>query len=730
MTRDDQERNRAPRRDEGEAAPPRGDALAVAAGAGDTDARFLALAENASDAIFVIDDGGVIRFANRAAEEIFGHPVAELIGQSLTLLMPEYLRPAQRAGMARYLETGERHISWRGVEMTGLHRTGRELDLEISFGEFARGGRRYFAGSARDISVRKRAQESLRRAEGAQRFLANASELLASSLDYETTLASVARLAVPYLADWCLIDLRDGERIERVAVAHEDAAKVEAVWEAVRRASVNAGASEGVAKVIRTGRAELLPELTEATLAAAFPDPEKLRLVRGLNLRSAMIVPMVAHERTLGAISFASAESGRRYAPADLALAEDLARRAALAVDNARLYREAREVNRLKDEFLATLSHELRTPLTAILGWSGLLRTVRLDAETTANALQTIERNARSQKQLIDDLLDASRIITGKLRLEMKPTPLAPVVTAAVESMRPAAAAKSIALRLALDGGALVVAGDAERLQQIVWNLLSNAVKFTPREGRVEVALARDGSDAVISVSDTGVGIAPDFLPLVFDRFRQADASTTRAYGGLGLGLSIMRHLVGLHGGRVSAESGGEGHGATFRVRLPLAPVAEGGGEGRNEDVSSAAAGARDEEKQRLGGLRVLVVDDDPDTLLMLHKTLERYGAVVETCESVAAALATLDDSPAFDVLVSDIGMPVEDGYTLMRRIIGRARERGIAPPPAIALTAYARQEDHDAALGAGFDAHVAKPVTPAQLVEAVAKLAGRAPKT
>jgi PAS domain S-box-containing protein len=889
VTRDYQDHPRQPSREEDEAA------ARVDAGADDADARFLSFAENASDAILVIDDGSVIRFANRAAEEIFGYAVEELRGESLTLLMPEFLRRAHREGIARYLETGKRHISWRGVELPGLHRTGRELELEISFGEFVRDGRRHFTGIARDISERKRAEraraiqhavtralvstvgvdetvgrvlravgetmrwevaefwevdgaggvlrcaeswhapsikfdefdetsharafrrgeglpgrvwaageaewiedvtrddnfprahvaarggihagfafpvraggnvlgvmeffsrevrapdaelraamssvggqlgqlierkraeESLHRAEGAQRFLANASELLASSLDHETTLASVARLAVPYLADWCLIDLCDGGGIERVAVAHTDAAKVEAVWEAVRRAPVDAGAAEGVAKVVRTGRAELLPELTEPLLASAFTDPEKLKLVRGLGLRSAMLVPMVAHQRTLGAITFASAESGRRYARADLALAEDLARRAALAVDNARLYREAREANRLKDEFLATLSHELRTPLTAILGWAGLLSTSQLDAETAANALQTIERNARSQKQLIDDLLDASRIITGKLRLEVRETQLAPVVRAAVESMRPAAAAKGVDLSLALDAGAYLIAGDAERLQQIVWNLLSNAVKFTPKDGRVVVGLAREGEDALVTVSDTGVGISPEFSPLVFERFRQADASTTRAFGGLGLGLSIVRHLVELHGGRVSAESEGVGRGATFRVRLPLIPPAEAG---REAAAAAAVAPApQGDEQQKLSGLRVLVVDDDPDTLLMLRKILERYGAGVETCGSVAEALRVLADAPAFDVLVSDIGMPVEDGYTLMRRLEERERERGVPRPPALALTAYARREDHDAALDAGFRAHIAKPVAPAEFVEAVATLAARQPE-
>jgi CheY-like chemotaxis protein len=379
-------------------------------------------------------------------------------------------------------------------------------------------------------------------------------------------------------------------------------------------------------------------------------------------------------------------------------------------------------VNRLKDEFLATLSHELRTPLTAILGWAGLLRSVRLDEETAANALETIERNARSQKQLIDDLLDASRIITGKLRLEVKPTRLAHVITAAVESTRPSAAAKGVELSFEPGAEESLVKGDPDRLQQIVWNLLSNAIKFTPRGGRASVSLTREGGDAVITVADTGVGIHSDFLPLVFDRFRQADATTTRAYGGLGLGLSIVRHLVELHGGTVTAESDGEGKGTTFRVRLPLATVA--GGEGvANGSVGGATM--QDEEQKILSDVRVLIVDDDPDTLFMLCKTLERYGARVTTSESAREGWRAIEAAP-FDALVSDIGMPVEDGYEFMRRVRKREGETGAASLPALALTAYARREDAEAALDAGFQSHMAKPVAPAELVEAVAVLAGR----
>jgi PAS domain S-box-containing protein len=899
MSHEDQERSDPSPREEdatsSEIAPRAGNECGrEGAGSDEGDARFAAFAENASDAIIVIDETSTIRFANRAAGETFGYTVEELCGASLTMLMPEYMRHLHRAGMSRYLETGERHISWQGVELPGRHHDGHELELEISFGEFRQDGRRHFTGVARDISARKRAErvrtalhavtrvlvetegvgatitrvlqavgenlryeiaeywdvdnvdsvlrcagswhaesvefvefdanshartfrrgeglpgrvwatgeaawiadvtrdenfprapvaaregihagfafpvrlggevlgvmeffsrearepdeelhalmssvgsqlgqlierrraeESLRRAEEAQRFLAQASEMLSASLDYETTLGSIARLVVPYLADWCVIDLKIDERIERVAVANTDSLKVERVWEAVRHTPVNPDASEGVAKVIRTGRADVFPELSEALLAAAYPEAEKLAFVKELGLRSAMLVPMTVNERTLGSISFATAESGRRYAATDLAFAEDLAHRAALAVENARLYREAQEVNRLKDEFLATLSHELRTPLTAILGWAGLLRTVSLDTETAASALETVERNARAQKQLIDDLLDASRIITGKLRLEVRPTQLARVVEAATESIRPAAAAKGIELRVELDKDASLVAGDPDRLQQVIWNLISNAVKFTPREGRVEVSLKREGDNAVISVADTGVGISREFLPQVFDRFRQADASTTRAFGGLGLGLSIVRHLVELHGGTVTVASEGEGKGATFRARLPLATVARGeSASGDGESNGTMTEAERADAQKTLSDVRVLVVDDDADTLFMLRKTLERYGARVTACESAREGLRAIEGTP-FDVLVSDIGMPLEDGYKFIRRIRQHERARGEARLPALALTAYARREDEDTALAAGFDAHQAKPVAPAELVEAVATLAGR----
>ncbi|HEY9282981.1 MAG TPA: PAS domain S-box protein, partial [Pyrinomonadaceae bacterium] len=419
-------------------------------------------------------------------------------------------------------------------------------------------------GTSTDIDDRKRAEES-------QRFLAEASEVLVSSLDYEATLARLARLVVPRLADWCSIDMLTEDRaLRRVAVAHEDPAKTELARELERRYPPSLNDREGVAKVLRTGESEIYPNVPEELLALVARDSEHLKLLRELGLRSALVVPLAAQGHTVGAITLVAAESGRRYSRADLPFVEDLAHRAALAIENARLYREAQEVNRLKDEFLATLSHELRTPLTAVLGWTRLLGTGQLDAETSKRAMETIERNAQSQVQLIDDILDVSRIIRGKLRLNVRPVELAPVIESAVDSVRPAAEAKGIRLQVVLDRQAGPVSGDPDRLQQVVWNLLSNAIKFTPKEGRVQVLLARVDSQLEVTISDTGQGIAPSFLPYVFDRFRQADPTTTRTHGGLGLGLAIVRHLVELHGGSVRAESAGEGSGSTFRVLLPL----------------------------------------------------------------------------------------------------------------------------------------------------------------
>ena len=386
---------------------------------------------------------------------------------------------------------------------------------------------------------------------------------------------------------------------------------------------------------------------------------------------------------------------------------------------------DAEKANRLKDEFLATLSHELRTPLNAVIGWSRMLKSGRLDEDSAAHALEVIERNAWSQKQIIEDILDVSRVITGKLQLNLGPVDLVAVVDGALDAVRPALEAKAINIETIIDAGLRIVPGDADRLQQVVWNLLSNAAKFTPSDGKVEVRLSHDKAHVQIQVSDSGPGIDPAFLPHVFERFRQADGTTTRTYGGLGLGLAIVRHLVELHGGIITAQNRTDGPGAIFTVKLRLPS-----GDLRPEALASAmtALGDSEAEPPSLENLRILVVDDERDTLDLVTMDLTRHGASVTGVTSAAEALSALEHSQ-FDLLISDIGMPETDGYALIRQV--RKRESGREKRlPAVALTAYARVQDRMRAIMAGYNTHVAKPVEANELVTVVASLAGRLGKT
>jgi CheY-like chemotaxis protein len=407
----------------------------------------------------------------------------------------------------------------------------------------------------------------------------------------------------------------------------------------------------------------------------------------------------------------------------DEAILMQLSQMSAIAIENT-LNAEALEANRIKDEFLTTLSHELRTPLSAILGWTRTLRAGNPDSRFE-HGLEVIDRNVRAQTKLIDDLLDVSRIITGKLRLTIRKAALAPIVEAACEALRPAAEAKGIEISFEkrTPPGQDLVVGDSDRLQQIVWNLLSNAIKFTPPRGRVTIRLERFDSHFEIRVADTGRGIRPEFLAHVFERFRQADSSTSRVHGGLGIGLAIARHLTELHGGSIAAESPGENLGATFMVNLPAVAVGLDDTETRRRTLAELGPGPRVAEPD-LTGLTVLVVEDEPDTRELIEYTLARSGARVTAVETAAEALEALRHEPPH-VLVSDIGLPVEDGYALIdmvRRLeAGQGRE-----VPALAVSAYAREEDRMKALAAGFQGYVSKPFEPATLVSAVGSLAGR----
>ncbi|MEO7742363.1 MAG: ATP-binding protein [Usitatibacter sp.] len=413
-------------------------------------------------------------------------------------------------------------------------------------------------------------------------------------------------------------------------------------------------------------------------------------------------------------------------------LVAGIAAQAAVAIDNARLLEseraartEAERASHMKDEFLATLSHELRTPLGAILGWAQLMRARPPSPEDLAKGLASIERNARVQTQLIEDLLDMSRITSGKLRLDTQPVMPASFIEAALETVHPAAQAKGIRLQRVIDPDAGPVSGDPARLQQIIWNLVNNAIKFTARGGRVQVVLARVNSHIEISVADDGIGIEPQFLTHVWERFRQADASTTRRFGGLGLGLSIVKHLTELHGGSVRAQSAGQGQGATFVVLLPLTAVHRASmQDARTHPRSAPASMVLDFEPLDLSGITALVVDDQPDACELVARVLGECGAQVITASSARQALQLLVDRRP-DVLVSDIGMPEMDGYELIRRV--RALDaRGGGRTPAIAMTAFARSEDRTRALQSGFQVHLAKPVEPSELIATVASVVAR----
>jgi signal transduction histidine kinase len=459
-----------------------------------------------------------------------------------------------------------------------------------------------------------------------------------------------------------------------------------------------------------------------------------------LPVRSYLAVPVKSRSgEVIGGLFFGHSQTGVFTERAER-LVCGVAAQAGIAIDNARLYEAAQRaadertalleseraarsaaerLSDVKDEFLATLSHELRTPLNAIVGWTTILRQDHLPSSIVAEGVATIERNAKMQSQLIEDLLDVSRILTGKLRLDAQPVDLAPIVETAIASVYPASVAKNIRLTREITTEGTMLLGDAGRLQQVVWNLLSNAVKFTPAGGRVTVSLMRQDADLSLVIEDTGKGIAPHFLPHVFDRFRQADASTTRPHAGLGLGLAIVRHLIEQHGGTVEAFSDGEGCGSRFVVTLPIAAA-----DIRESTASSPRAPLHDAAHPLpdLQGVRVLVVDDESDSRVLLQRLFEQRRAAVETSHSVADAIEKLSRAP-FDVVISDIGMPEQDGYDLVQQL--RALPSG-ASTPAIALTAFARAEDRRRALRAGFHLHIAKPVDPAELLTAVAVISRR----
>ncbi|HEX8139829.1 MAG TPA: ATP-binding protein [Pyrinomonadaceae bacterium] len=692
--------------------------------------RFQAhLLDTVEQAVIATDLNGGIIYWNRFAEKLYGWPAVEILGRNIVDTTPSESAHERAAAIMSELLKGR---SWSG-EMLVQRKDGSTFpalvtDTPIYDDEGEMVG---IVGISIDITERKATEEALRAAEqhaiteyeSLLERLTPLAQALGTARDLRTifrALLDFTRASMPCIG--IFIALYDDKRkVRTAAYGWGDGEEVDVTNLPPMPISTDGPNS----RAVKTG--EII--ITDDYLAATRGHPRvKVGVDNGLLPQSSMAAPLAVMGRIVGTIEVQSYELAA-YTKEHVTAMRMAANLAAVAIENVRLFElessaraSAEASNRLKDEFLATLSHELRTPLTAVLGWLSLLRSGKLDEETRAKALETIERNASAQAQLIDDILDVSRVITGKLRLDVRPFDLEQVIDAAIASVHPAAEAKQIRIETIIDREAAITWGDATRLQQVIWNLLSNAVKFTPKEGRITVRLSRVGSHTRIEVRDTGQGINPEFLPFVFDRFRQADSTSTRTHSGLGLGLAIVRHLVEMHGGSVTAESEGEGRGATFTLDLPVRAMRP---EAEAEVVAYKSVGEGAEGLDghpQLEGIKVLVVDNEADARDMVRQALEQCGAEVSTASSTAEALAALEESRP-DVLVSDIGMPGDDGYDLIRRV--RAMEEGRGPAlPAVALTAYAGEEDRRQALSAGFHEHLAKPVELARLTSLVAGLA------
>ena len=651
--------------------------------------------------IALVDARGSIRRANVAFEERFGdggsitsRSLAELVcGDAPSTLLGELLRASERRDLD--LPFGEQHYR---IAFHPMASGGVVIFTDLTDERRIEQERTLYLQKEKDARVV--ADESRRRSE----FLAQASAVIGASLSPNDILSSVARLCASGFADWCFVDVVENEgELSLAAMASRNPTESVESRDAHLRALTTLSSEHPLQRVIAAAHLEVIPDPEHPDEPRDLPAD-----LKRIGARSMIATPLCARGRVLGALTAVREETSSDFTSDDVRMFEDLAQRVALAIDNTRLFLEAQAANHAKDEFLATLSHELRTPLTATLGWARMLRMGGLDQETFDSALETIQRSTEVQSQIIEDILDVSRIVTGKLAVDMHSVDFAAVITAAVESVRPTADAKHIQIDLAVDAGVAPLWGDARRLQQIVWNLLTNAIKFTPESGRVKVEFFGRPKTAVLQISDSGRGIPAEFLPHVFDRFRQADGASTREHGGLGLGLAIVRHLVELHNGSIRAESEGEDRGARFIVELPLSRK------------RARAAEDADTSLPDLTGLRVLVVEDQPDTREWIRAVLEQSGAHVVPADTIASALAAMEESSA-SIVVSDLALPDGDGVDFLKRVRALHQNDDV---PMIALSAYARIEDRERALEGGFSSYLQKPLDPAKLAAEVARVA------
>jgi PAS domain S-box-containing protein len=661
-----------------------------------SDQRYADLADSMPLLVWTTDRSGRILYGNRRWDE--------LARGSL-----DFASVVAQEDLARFYE------GWNAALVSG-----KEWEAEIRFGTTddasgfhlvrvvprrdEAGQITSWIGTSTDIDARVRAEHSLR-------LLAEASRRLGTTLEDPMEIEAVLRGALPVLGDLAMLDLASSATSPPKRVKISGGSAATSMLDDPRF-------DLGPSTVAYSGRAEVYLDVAkEVEEAQSGRGVENLRFLGELGVGAYMCLPLTSRDRSVGTLTLVRVAASARYEQSEVAIAEDLARRIAVAVDNARLHEttekrreELERANKSKDVFLATLSHELRTPLNAIVGWTDMMRNGQLRPDEMGRAVETIDRNAHALNQLVADLLDVSRIVTGSLKLDSKLVGLASIVDAAIEAARPQCSAKRVVLDTSLERVGCIK-GDAGRLRQILSNLLSNAIKFTPTGGTVVVRVTREGENGKVVVKDSGEGITEDFLPHVFERFRQAEDAKAR---GLGLGLAIVKHLVEEHGGTVAAESAGLGLGAQFTVLLPIAAeeaLAEDPDAGRGLSPVSA--------QPQLAGVHALVVEDDPDGNELITTILERYGARVTSVGTAAAALDALDaDRP--DIMVSDIGLPDADGIELIKMVRTRPTAQSM---PAIALTAYASRQDAAKAIAAGFDAHVAKPVQPGTLGMTVARL-------
>jgi PAS domain S-box-containing protein len=636
--------------------------------------RFRLLVESLTDyAVFMINDSGIIVSWNPGVKLVLGYEADEFVGLPFAAIFtPEDIarkRPAQELERAR--------MDGRSDDKRDhIRKDGRRFPADgvVTAIRNDAGDPIAFSKVMHDVSVQHQASEALRESEERYRLLVeNVRDHAIFLLDADGLIASwtpEAGRMLGYVAEEII-----GQHL-RVLFTADDQRR--GIPEQELAAAAAAGRAEGEGWRVRKDGSRLWGDETVAPI----------------------------HD-----------ESGQLRGFAKIT--RDLTARQRAALEREQLYAEAQEANRLKDEFLGTVSHELRTPLNAILGWAHLLdeKGVDLDEARQRRAIRTIARNAEIQVQLVDDLLDVSRIISGKMRLQIQTASLVEVLNAAVDAVRPAATAKGVELRLNVGPASATITADPDRLQQVVWNLLSNAIKFTSPGGFVELRAQQSDRATEIAVSDSGIGMTPDVLPFVFERFRQADSSTSRRHGGVGLGLAIVRHLVELHGGSVEAASAGQGRGATFTVRLPSAGAPQPAATAYSRPSTTPPAARL----PLLRNVRVMLVDDDVDTRDVVSTVLRQVGAEVLTVDSASQALAHIE-TQAPDVIIADIGMPDEDGYAFIQKVRRVEADRG-GQLPAIALTAYARKEDRERALAAGYRMHLSKPFNPIAIVQAIAQL-------